>query len=792
MKKRRKWRTFVLSCAALLTAIQVNAVNERTDFVTTDSLGMYEKILETYKTGDKMEGWIVEERKKAARELGVTDYLDEKYFLNADYRNAHFGKGSEITDLKTEILIERTSEAEYEEMVMVLQSGAGFLFAAGDTVGVTQQAKLSGAGNGYFSVAGAASWGYCCQNSKNFWNNGVTKNAKVTEWNQDTVRKVLFFAPGGPGYTGPYYGSVGADTDYATFAVGKLNGDTANNTKAAAFIQYVSNRTDAREGNYKVFRADVTPDTYQDVAFLVYEPPAPPKGKLSLQKTSKNPNLTEGNSCYSLAGAKYGVYISANAAGAEATLTTNEKGISNVVELNAGTYYVKETAAPKGYVLDPTVYTVTVAAGQTKKLEVSDFPKFAKADMLLEKVDAETNKNIPYGSLKLEGAQFTVKYYGGVWEKDTDPAELGESPLRSWVFKTDEEGHCEYSEKDFVSGDDFYFDTEGNPILPIGTISIRETKPPEGYLLNRELYIVPITTEGTGGNVSAYNMPVIPENILKLNLLKRQEGTDIVIPGAMFEHTMPDGKKEVLSTDENGEVSVKGLLYGKHILRELSVMDGYLINGNEIIFTVAENNSIELISSIDDSLGKVTFEVTEEGNIRVMMEDKLVPFQLIIHKENHKKKEIPGAEFTLYSDRACMRQVAQGITDKAGILKIENLQAGTSYYLKETKAAAGYKIPLDAEGNPVVYEISVETVPAQDIGILSVNGQVYDLDSLTDGMLAVTGTKANREVHMTVLNEEGIRLPNTGSFGTICFIFGTILAGTALVISFRKKEKEKK
>ena len=48
-----------------------------------------------------------------------------------------------------------------------------------------------------------------------------------------------------------------------------------------------------------------------------------------------------------------------------------------------------------------------------------------------------------------------------------------------------------------------------------------------------------ITSAGTAENVNTYNKPTIPENIFKLDLKKVQEGTDIPIPGAKFEHTKP-------------------------------------------------------------------------------------------------------------------------------------------------------------------------------------------------------------------------------------------------------------
>ena len=223
-----------------------------------------------------------------------------------------------------------------------------------------------------------------------------------------------------------------------------------------------------------------------------------------------------------------------------------------------------------------------------------------------------------------------------------------------------------------------------------------------------------ITTEGNAEWVNTYNQPVIPENILKLDLVKKQAGTDIAIPGAEFEHTKPDGTKETLETDAEGKLSFKGLQYGHHVISEISVMDGYLLNENVIEFEVAEENEITLTSKIDQDLGKVDFDVTPEGNISLMVEDQLSPFQLCIYKENNKDKLLSDAEFTLYRDQECTQEIRKGTTNEEGFLSFEGLEVGQTYYLRETKAPAGYRLPLDAKGDPVTYEIYTESTPVKD------------------------------------------------------------------------------
>lgn len=79
-------------------------------------------------------------------------------------------------------------------------------------------------------------------------------------------------------------------------------------------------------------------------------------GNGKIQKSSSNTTITSDNDCYSLSGAAYGVYSDKGCTKSVATLTTNRAGNTDTVELRAGTYYVKETKAPKGFQLDKEVY----------------------------------------------------------------------------------------------------------------------------------------------------------------------------------------------------------------------------------------------------------------------------------------------------------------------------------------------------------------------------------------------------------------------------------------------------
>ena len=178
------------------------------------------------------------------------------------------------------------------------------------------------------------------------------------------------------------------------------------------------------------YTAYVAYNNAQDIVWIEKDQ----KGSLNLKKESANPEVTDGNSCYSREGAIYGVYKEQACTTKVADLTTDAQGNSNTVEVDAGTYYVRETKAPKGFVLDKQVHPVTVIAGKTAVLKVKDLPQLDPVGVLLGKIDKETNQNKPQGSASLEGAEFTVKYYKTEPTGTQESGGTGKTPERNVDF----------------------------------------------------------------------------------------------------------------------------------------------------------------------------------------------------------------------------------------------------------------------------------------------------------------------------------------------------------------------
>ena len=291
------------------------------------------------------------------------------------------------------------------------------------------------------------------------------------------------------------------------------------------------------------------------------------KGYLTLHKDSSNKTLTDANDCYSLAGAEYGVYTDSNCSNKVATLTTNASGNANTVSLNPGRYYVKETKAPKGYFTDSQVYTADVSGANREsspvKLSVSDNPANDPMSMLLGKFDGQKTYNgagnLPQGSATLAGAEFTVDYYATLDYKSYDDLKNADvKPMRSWTFSTDSNGFCSFDIAHFVSGDAFWYRLDGTPALPRGTVVIRETKAPMGYVKSDEVSFQKIQENNSVEGVITYNAPEVAEQVYRsdIEFTKKADNSSDRLAGVPFKVTsLTTGESHIAVTDENGYFS---------------------------------------------------------------------------------------------------------------------------------------------------------------------------------------------------------------------------------------------
>lgn len=449
----------------------------------------------------------------------------------------------------------------------------------------------------------------------------------------------------------------------------------------------------------------------------VYE--APKTTKILLTKSSAMTEITQDNPNYDLSGAVYRVYTDkACTKWTGKSITTDKNGNGKLENLALNEYWVKEYSNPQGYQLDQAVYHVDgrdqwgvniISVNLT--VEENPFtPEQFESTIAIQKVDSETGKPVAVDNGSLANAQFEVKYYRK--QMSTNPADSGETPKRTWILKTDENGQIYFKDSYKVSGDNFYYTKDGKVTIPLGTITYEEIKSPNGYLVNSEVITVQIKQDSDNNAAPVYVTPTQKEKALTLTLVKTQAGTDKVIEGAVFEHTLPDGTKEQFTTDADGKIEFQGLQWGDHTIKEISVPDGYSVNKNPITFTVAEDNTVTITSKATetDTNGDIKLTVGDDGNISAAFDEKLAPFDLHINKINNHNKVLEGAEFTVYSDADCKTEVTKGKTDDNGDLTFKDLIPEKDYYLKETKAPQGYRIPVNTDGSDIVYKVRVESV----------------------------------------------------------------------------------
>lgn len=517
------------------------------------------------------------------------------------------------------------------------------------------------------------------------------------------------------------------------------------------------------------------------------------QGELELQKSSNNPSMTDGNNCYSLAGAEYTVYSNAQCTNAVGKLTTNDNGATNTLTLNAGDYWVKETKAPKGFALDTKVYQVKITSGEKTTFKTTDKAQNDPMKILLRKRDASTNQNVPVKNGSLANAQFTFKFYAGEYADGINPASLSISPTRTWVIKTDEKGIVQFDNSYKVSGDEFYI-IGGTPTLPIGTLTIQETKAPIGYHIDNTIYIRRITSNGYAEDVNTYNTPIIPENAIRFHIVKYEKGSNTAVAGVQFTHTFPNGSTEVVTTDENGKIELTGLAQGKHKIVEKSTIDGLVVNPHVFEFTINADGSItNNTSDLANKLLGFTTDATGNGVLTVY--NDFADFNIRINKINNKDLKLAGAVFTLYRDSNCTEVVEELTSDENGTLTFKNLDVDTTYYLRETKAPKGYRLPVDSDYQLITHTIKIKEVSAvKGIFTFEVDGQTYTVNNKT-GTIHLEGTPDNYIIDMTVTNQILTQLPATGSTSglfAVMIIFPMLMIITGIIIKDKDKRKQLK
>ena len=476
----------------------------------------------------------------------------------------------------------------------------------------------------------------------------------------------------------------------------------------------------------------------QDMCWL--EKTGVPKGNISMQKVSSNPTMTEGNGCYSLEGAVYGVYDKDS--NLITQMTTNAEGKAVSESIPYGTYWLKEIEAPEGFALNPNWSEAITLNAESAVVTVTDIPQNDPINVVLRKRDADTAEDNSQGSASLQNAEFTVKYYKGYY--DSDPKAQGIEAARSWVLKIDEQGICKLLDSYKVSGDDFYKDSNGYETFPLGTVTIQETKAPSGYLIDSQIFVRQIKGEGTIEPVDVYNEVIVSEKVIRggVSIEKWDFETKNKVPqgsatlaGAEFTITnqsakavIVDGKsyekgKEIMTikSDEEGIASTKNavLPYGEYQISEKKAPDGYLPEGENLTQNFSIRKNGELV--------ELNTEKTAAQNKVIRGGVKIEKWDYELHeKVPQGSATLEGAEFTI-TNQSKQPVIVDGVsypvgavimtlvTDQEGVaLTKNNILPYGEYQISETKAPVGY-LP---EGENLTQKFSIRE-----------NGKIVELNT---------------------------------------------------------------
>ncbi|EQG36067.1 hypothetical protein QIM_1879, partial [Clostridioides difficile DA00128] len=526
-------------------------------------------------------------------------------------------------------------------------------------------------------------------------------------------------------------------------------------------------------------------------------------GNAKLQKTSTNANITDGNGIYSIAGATYGVYSDKDCTKQLATLTTDTSGNTEAVEVRATTVYIKELSAPAGFKIDKTVYSLSVEAGKTATLKVSDTPKVTDTLIELFKIDMETQKSNPQGNASLEGAEFTWNFYAGYYNKNNLPAQ----PTRTWVTKTiaekDSDGAIHYitrlANAYKVSGDSFYMQ-DGKNVLPLGTLTVEETKSPSGYLLEgaymqgdgseeqiKGIYLTQITEDGDLAVLSGSNQYHVSDKVIRGGVKIQKRDLETGDTKAQGGATLKDTTFEIISLNDNA-VLVEGKLYkknevvktiytdiegiastsadllpyGKFRMSEQKPPEGYLTEGaKEIDFEITENGKIvDLTDEAHSIYNQIKRGDIEGVKIGAGSHKRLadVPFRITSKTtgESHVVVTDDNGQFSTASDWASHKH-----NTNAGKTSEDGVWFGTSEP-DDSKGALLYDTyiieELRCESNK-----GFKIIPPFEI-VISRNKVVVDLGTLTDEYekeITIHTTATSKDGEKTILAGNDVTIIDT-------------------------------
>ncbi|EGO8123271.1 hypothetical protein EAC55_01680 [Enterococcus faecalis] len=318
--------------------------------------------------------------------------------------------------------------------------------------------------------------------------------------------------------------------------------------------------------------------------------------------------------------------------GKTGTVTVGIDGTITIPNLAVNRKYeITETKAPTGYVLDKTVHKVTLTTAQANKVVTVTVDNIAqKGSIKIVKQDKDSKK-------RLTGAEFQ-------W-KDTVTGKTGTVTVG----------------------------TDGTVTIPNlsvnRTYEITETKAPTGYVLDKTVHKVTLTTAQANKVVT-----VIIENTAQkgsLAIIKVDKDSRKRLAGAEFKwRDTVTGKEGTVVADKNGQALITDLPVNRvYEITEIKAPNGYILNNKTYRVTLTTNFA--------DKIGYYTIEnVALRGNLKLIKQD------------SYSKQRLAGAQFR-------WRDTVNGNTgvvtaNANGEATLYNFSVNRIYEITEIKAPNGY------------------------------------------------------------------------------------------------------